>query len=879
MYLSRIFGLAWRRRRESIQVMVRKRSKKKMPTEGDGVGDMDSVPRSRTSGEFQLRENIVREALRNMYNAFDSTVNSHLIMEKIPGEIAEDEFKGDDNQRRQMRALCGWLHTISLLTKNDEVYQSTFLDPVRAAAHARLRMAGTATRSTSLEALVFACKPYYDSIYKVTRTMMSVVAPSLQAAMTVSVTSRDKKDSFYGYHVFDHCQPIPLVNRIHQTVGNVQQSTRQINLGEFDYLYTALDDIHRLSRSLEMESFCEVPSTSTDEDRRLAAPFVTFGKVVWADGPSVRVQQLDGSGQVTMMAVDQVSTLSGSPPESFEGKPVRILGVQWYEPSGKQNLPPEHPAIYCIEASNNVDTLRIQEECGRIRIRGSVHPSKIPADLRVAVTKLRCIHATEKSVSYVYRQSSDTVVSYFLDAQSKIRGLRTAMKINAVQVTEDQVIDQQKSGVNGLAKLIMSQDCRGLRIALMDFVAQNDIYREYGENVVCKALEMTPEQRRRRMSFLRYLGIMKREREDDWSLTKKGKGVAMSVALKLADGIPSTDLPAVMSPDTLVDKCIPPSLALNIIRNGELGKYEPGRINGTATETQWINGNAQAKAAEESRAFEIYTSLKRRVLAIMGSRDNPLAAAKIADIQGDRSRASTFTIHLLLTELSKAGKVKLDGDTWEYPVMMRVSDLFDRAGGETIHKDDVVKMINVATSPARRSEVDAAVDALVMDGRVSHRGHGFINSDYMRAKKDELKHEVIELFNREKAELLYEGDVVKKIKGGAGWEPEIRALIDTLVLDGIIVQIEHGKFTHNSEIKSKKDTVFRAKLKKVAMGMFTGEDVEYDVMIDALVDMLDSDVVQGDHMVKATYVRSVLNEMEDDDQIWLNGNRYVKCDA
>lgn len=842
---------------------------------------MQRTSRSGTGGEYLLRENIVREILRNMYNAFDSTVNSRLLVEKMPGEITEGEFRGDDKQRWQMKMLCEWLHAISMITKDDEIYQATFLDPVRAVAHARLKMAEMDTRSTSIEALVFASKPYYDKVYKTSRIMMSVVAPCLQTAMTISVTSRGEENIHYGYCGFDYCQPMPLVNRIHQTKGMVHPSQRQINLEEFDYLYTALNDIQFLGRSLEMENFCEVPSTSADKDRRLAAPFVTFGKVVRVDGPSVRVRELNGSNQVTMMAVNQTAVLSRSPLENFKGKTVRILGVQWYEPGSQHDQPPDHPAIYCIETDDSVDTLRIQEECGKVRLRGGVHFSKIPVNLREGVTALHCIRTTEKNVSYVYRRSSDKVVSYFLDAQRKVRELRIPLKTNAVQVTEDQVIDRRKSGVEGLAKLAMSKKFRKLGIALMDFIAQNDIYHEYGNNMVCRALEMTPEDRRRQMSFLTYLKIMKKGKEGDWSLTKRGKDVAMKVALNFAGNIPPMDLPAVLSPDSLVDKCIPPSLALNMIRGGVLGKYEPGRIKNTTTETHWIKGGMSVEAKNESQLVENYTSLIRHVLSIMGDRDNPLGAAKIVELLGDRSRASTFTIDLLLDELSKgkAGKVSRNGDTWEYPVMMRVLDLFDCAKDEIIYEEDVTKKINVATSPARRSEVGAAIAALVREGKVTHRGNGFISSSHLKAKKDVLVREIIGLFEHERGELLSESDVAKKIEGGEKWRFEIRAVIDALVRDSTIVQIDQDKFTHNSEIKAKEDIILRARLKKVALGMFSSVDVDENDMISALVEVLDDSWAEGNWLDKTSYARSVLNEMEDDGHIWLNRDRYVKGDV
>lgn len=840
--------------------------------------DMEDMPRSGTSGEYLLHENILRERLRNMYNAFDSTANSRILIEKIPEKITAGEFSGDERRRQQMKMLCGWLQAISVLTKDDKIYKGMFLDPVRAAAHARLEMAIGEGHSTSIEALVFARNRYYDKVSGVPRTMMSVIAPSLQAAMTINVTSRGREDLHYGYHVFDHCQPMPLANRIHQTKGMVRQSIRKIKLSEFEYLYTALDDIRWLRRSLEMENFCEVPSTSTDEDRRLAAPFVTFGKVVMADGPSVRVQQLSRSKTVTMMAVNQTSVLSGSPPESFEGKTVRILGVQWYEPSGRQSAPPEHPAIYCIEADDDVGTLRIQEECGRVRLRGNVHTSEIPVDLLNVVTKSSYIRATEKSVSYTYRPSSNRVVSSFLNSHSKIRELRTLLKTNAVQLSEDQVIDRQKSGAEGLARLATSKKHGELGIALMGFVAQNDIYNEYGGKMVCKALEMTPERRRYSMSFLRHLGIMKGG-EGDWSRTKKGKDVAPKVAWILASGIPPTDLPAVLSPDSLVDKCIPPSLALSMIQDGRLGRYKPGRTGSTVTETHWIKEGVPNKAEEEFYLLETYERLKCNVLSIMGSRNHPLGAAKIAELQCGGSRASAFTIDLLLDELSKTGKVRRNGDTWEYPVMMRVSDLFERSICETMDEDEVLKKINVATAPSRRAEINDAIDALVREGKVTPRGTGFVNSTYIKAKTSELKRDVIELFNHERAKLLSKSDVVKKIEGGTMWEPEIQALIDGLVRSGTIVQIDQGRFTHNSEIKSKEDGILHAKMKKAALNMFTGDDVEDADMIAALVRILNDNGMEGDEFDKSTRARGVLNDMEDKGQIWLNGSRYVKGGA
>lgn len=680
-------------------------------------------------GEYLLYEPNLRMMLTNMYNALRSTENSRKILEKTPDEIDQTEYGGDDLARNSMKGLCEWLSDMSVLTKDDDTYRSVFLRPVRAAAKMRLQLSGMRTRSSDVEALVFAQMPYYDTEYGVQRIILSTVVPSLQAPMSVRVSTG--RESFrHGYHVFKNCQPMPLVNRIRQTDGVMERSDRMTDLSEFDFLYTALEDIASLGRSLEMENFCEVPSQDAEPRQHLAAPFVTFGTVEMVSGPAVHLRSLDGQHHAKLIAADQVSELSEEL-RGFERKPVRLLGAQWYEPNKYPDSVPENPALYCVEAVDDLGALRLQEACGRVRVRGSVHASQIPEGLRRQLLKRWCVSVEKERVSYARRRAHDGVSAHFFNAHDGICKMRT--KLSSIQITEDQVIDQQKSDVHGLAAVLTSRKYRALGALLMDFVMQMDARAEYDESAVAGTRGVASDHAKN-MARLRSFGIMEKA-DNSWNLTKKGRDVARRVSKNLAGRILG-NLPALISPDSLMAHGIPPSLALFLLRERALGEYRPARANAQTTEVYWIL--QQTKLDEEAGAK--FEDFKLRVLEAMGSVSHSSTAAGIAG----GVRASAFTTGLLLSELSKVADspVRPDGGSWEYTIVARVRGVFERGKQEIMSEDDVAGRIVVGL--ARKAEVRLAIESLVRAGTVARIEDGaFTHNSDLESKRGARMDEIV----------------------------------------------------------------------------------------------------------------------------------------
>ena len=681
------------------------------------------MPRSNSrKGEYLLQEANLRTMLTNMYNALRTTANSRIIVEKTPDKIGRGEYSGDELARNSMAGLCGWLSGISSLAKDDATYRAAFLDPVRAAAKMRLKLSRMTTRSASFDALVFAQMQRYDREYKTQRTIMSAVVPGLQAPMSVRVSAENKDLRGHGYRVLEKCQPVPLANRIHQTGGQVRRSGRRIRLSEFDFLYTALEDVRSLGRSLEMENFCEVPSPDAKPRPRLAAPFVTFGTVE-ASGPAVWVKSLDGKHRVKMIAQDQAAELSGAPPAGFERKTARLLGAQWYEPDGDPDSVPEDPSLYCIEADGDLGALRLQEACGRVRLRGSVPAGEIPEGLRGRLSELPCISAEKGSVAYARRRARGEVGTHFLEAHGGICKTRT--KLNAVQLTEDQVIDRRKSGVSGLAGALTSRKHGALGALLLDFVMQMDERQEYDEGAAAKSLCMEPGAYGGKMASLRSFGIAEKA-DGGWNLTKKGRDVAKEISKRMAGRIPDGDLPAVLNPDALAGRGIPPSMTLFLLRSGALAGYRPALLGGRTTEVYWVGrGEPEGLAGTLER-------LERSVLEAMGGVSHSSTAAGIApDV-----RVSAFTTELLLSEMSKDpdGPVRPDGGSWEYTVAARVRDLLERERRQVLSEDDVAVRIGVGT--ARREEVGRALESLVRAGVAARiEGGAFSHSSDLESKR------------------------------------------------------------------------------------------------------------------------------------------------
>lgn len=682
-----------------------------------------------------LHERPLRKALSNMYAAFVGSVdNSKAIMETMPGDIEEDSYAGHEHTRLSMKKLCEWLHSISMLTKDAKSYDDAFLDPIRAVAGMRLTLSRNQPSTTTIEALVFAKTSYFDRMFKSERTVLSVIAPGLQAPMTVRV-SVGAESVRYGYHAFENCQPMPLVNRIHQTAGKMSPSGRAVILAEFDYLYTALADIQRLKKSLEMECFCEVPSSDAGKRRRLAAPFVTFGIVQMVRGRFVYMQSLDGTTTTRMAAAEQFAELSGAAPCDFEGRTVRLLGAQWYESGRDQDDDPEDPAVYAMEV-DKASILRVQEECGRVRLRGNISLTSVPATARGDLLSLRCISRAGSTASYSYRVPEDEIMGHFVKAHSRIRAQRSGARINAVQMTEEQVIDRRKSGIRGLVALATSKKHASLSRVILDRIMQGDMRGEYSAEAAAKSLHMRPDHYSRHLSFLRHLGVVEKG-DGSWPVTKKGRRVAEGISLEMASRISQTGMPQVMHPDVLAERGIPPSLALGLLRSQSLGKYARATIDGRATDIYWEK--AQEGAAKSGRAAGQYESLKAAVLAAMGSVAHPLAVPKIAEmIRAGGGRASALVIGMMLSDLAGSGErpVKPDGDTWVYTTAARVRTLFEKDRDAILSVDDMVARTMVGV--VRRDEVSEAVGDLVSGGFLMKLGNVFTHNSKIESKVEAL---------------------------------------------------------------------------------------------------------------------------------------------
>ena len=689
---------------------------------------------SKSRGEYLLHERPLRKMLSNMYAAIiGSVANSRMIIETLPGDIGEDCYEGNDLTRLSMKSLCEWLGSVYVLTKDAKAFGQAFLDPIRTAAEMRLEMSREEPSSTTVEGLVFAKMAYNDKAFKSERIVLQVIVPDLQAPMTVRV-SKDDESVRHGYYVFEKCQPMPLVNRMHQTTGKMSPSRRTISLAEFDYIYTALADISHLERSLEMECFCEVPSTDAKRRRRLAAPFVTFGTVQMVRGQSISIRSLDETRTVQMAATEQISELSRAPPCDFEGKAVRLLGAQWYEPSGGEDGDAERPVIYAME-SDKIETLRVQEECGKVRLRGSVGLNSVPAPVRKSLSALRCISCAGSAILYSYRTPNDEIKRYFVKAHSGIRKKRASGRINAVQIKEEQVIDKIKSSIKGLISLSTSKKYNVLSRVLLDRIMQGDISGEYDVDVSADRLQMKPNQYRRQVSFLRHLGIGEKG-GNSWSVTKKGKQVAEGIALKIAGSIPAADVPQVMHPDALLKHGIAPSLALNMLENQQLKNFTRVVVEGCATGMFWERVQEGGTPAGGESTVQ-YKSLRASVLSAMGSVAHPLAVPKIAEIvRASGGQASAYMIGLLLSNLANEGQkpVRRDGDTWAYSTTARVRDLFEKYTDSIMSTDDVVEKINVGA--VRRDEVAEAIEEISMSGIVVRLDGRFTHNSGIESKRE-----------------------------------------------------------------------------------------------------------------------------------------------
>lgn len=645
---------------------------------------------------YLLHEQRLSNMMTSLYLAIiGANENAVLLQREDPWDIDPERFRGTELTRHGMSQICEWLELLKLFTKNEEIYNEQFLEPIRLMSKLVQSYRDMSKRSTELEGWVFSrSKPAADVFSNEKRVTLSMVVPKIQTVMAIKVSESVANGIAGGYFVFGGCQPVGLVNRIHQVELQNRLSQKILSLSEFDFLFTPFEYIKKLNSSIEMENFCEVESIQSEIRHHMGFPFVSFAKVLQVTPPMIILKENDGENVLKLLISDHFYKNMGRyDPSVFEGKHVRFFGVQWYDSHSKNAVKFEMPELFFIEEEKDPKRLKFESAAGLVRLHGKIPVSEIENILDGKIESDGCIEINDGMASFRYSGSYDKIVANFLEAMSKIRQYREKLKLNAIQVSEDQVIDKKKMSAIGLASLIKHH--RILYDILLDYLNQFDHIGEYSIDSAISSLNSWSEGIiKRKINFMKYLGIF----EDDKTvrITKGGFKIATLVTEKDLDARFSSISRGIISIKDIEREGIPPSILLDYLRKGKARGYLPVTLNGLKTEMFWTRGGT----VDESRETLIseYTDSRNEILNVMRSVSFPITPQGIVErMNSNGNSIGRFAVNLFLEEAEKTQRIRRSGDSWEYTTEARILDMFQSFPQETFDIKTIFEKISIGT--------------------------------------------------------------------------------------------------------------------------------------------------------------------------------------
>ena len=406
---------------------------------------------------FQLNQNslLSEHHISNMMNAFylaiiGSIPNTELLLTKDPWEISPTQFRGKPDCLRGMNQFCEFLQFVKVISKDEGVYNEQFLKPVElATSYLKNTIRNMKSqRSSDLDGWIFArSKPTKtDKHAKEREVTVSAVFPQLQTVMSASIPENITTKTTSHYHQFEKCQPIPLVNRIHQTKKNASiQENKTVLLSEFNFLFTSFSDIKLLGTSIEMENFCETDSKQSEVKKHLGFPFVSFGKVMPSTrGAKIQIKSITDESNQTF-SVSEHYNFKENDPDELREKYVRFFGITWYDANYDDDVDLEKSEIFLMQEEKDLERLRFENMLGHIRLRSNVSKSEAEKDLGQEIkSDDDCIEIDNNMVKFRYSVTDEYIPKEFVKTMLGIRELREKYKQNSPRVSKEQLIDESK---------------------------------------------------------------------------------------------------------------------------------------------------------------------------------------------------------------------------------------------------------------------------------------------------------------------------------------------------------------------------------------------------------------------------------------------------
>jgi len=634
-----------------------------------------------------LNEKKLSDIMTGFYNAVIVLENSKILQTNIPWDFDPFEYRGDTIQKQGMQKICSFLELLQLFAKDDTTFNEQFLKPVQIIAEMRQEWANsTNKRSADLVGWIFSIsKPTKTSNYGGLQITVSIVIPELQTVMSLSIPKELVDKTSSKYFQFTKCQPIGLVNRIHQVKGaSISKTDKDVLLSEFNFLFTAFNDIQLLGSSIEMENFCEIESQNSKVKQHMGFSFVSFAKVLDVQGSEITMQGLDEQAIISFTIPNHYyENVKMIDPKKMIGKYVRFFGVKWYNPNVESEIDLEVPEIFLMQEEKDSERLKIEDMIGRIRLRSHTSQFEIKQYLGKEIPLEDCIGLQNNSIYFRYSKSDDPICKSFMIATSAIRNLREKFKTSSPRITQEQVIDAKKMSKFGIMNVLKKS--RPLYEILVDYQMQMDLNGEYDRDLSILRAGYPEEVVKKKIWHLKFLGIFEFNKNYE-KITSNGKDI-LQLCMKDELDKSQSELGNMIK---LEDSKIPPSILLKYLQNENSSRFSPLILNvdkKTSTEIYWSKENQDDKIAKNE-----YVNKRNDILDAMRSVTNSVPSQWISEeLERKNKKIGAFVVNLFLSEIAKTGRIKQDGESWEYPIHARIYDLFQAFPDKRFNSDSIYK--------------------------------------------------------------------------------------------------------------------------------------------------------------------------------------------
>jgi hypothetical protein len=669
-------------------------------------------------------EKNIRAFLSRFYHGIvQSGENAKEFLEVELDNFYPKRLAGDGDTKSSMKDVFNKLDYVRVFLKNDELFESQILEPIKIASDLRLSFTKLdgGKRSANIQGLIFARSRNNDKNYG-NSTTLSLVCPEIQSVMSMRISNKHAPEN-NGWVEFEKVQPIVLVNRLHPTPGSktvINLIKKEKNLEEFSFIFSSITDLQFFSKSIEMENFSEMSSVQSDKQRHLGFTFVASGKITDYDGADITIQSClnNKSLELTVASRNFRNNASVHLDDEMVGKAVVFLGTIWYQNRGKNDISIEQHELLDIQLCSDDFSAIILEVIGYVRQRRRCNAYVLKKEMEIDDDLFEKISEHLKSspeiqlveengiVDLVFKTNvpSDKVKSAYVKSLNSIRRLReSARSKNAIQVVQDDVVDKNKTNIEGMIRQLC-YDCRAhgkigckIRIKMIKKIAIHEESSEEGMNINA-LLEMFTDSNhdvetvRGQMWFLKNIVEFVDKKNKNVFLTKEGKLILSKIREKESEKFLSNlDLVDMMS---IPDHIHIPTL-LKILNNHKF-KFMPLNKWEVMTKVFWSKINWDE--TEIKSKIENYENICNKICSIMMGIRYPMNVEKISELLAlEGKTVKKIPLEMILDDLIFSGRLTNEEETfYEYSWDARIYDFFRNNPKQKLTVSEIIPAIGVA---------------------------------------------------------------------------------------------------------------------------------------------------------------------------------------